>query len=116
MNCHLGNYALCRIPINVERNYTMAVVNSMESIVEVALSELLKEDPECCTCEHCMNDMMCLALNALPPKYVSSEKGALFSKISNAMAQQRSIDVRVACINALEFVKGHPHHPKQDQQ
>ena len=94
----------------------MAVVNSMESIVEVALSELLKEDPECCTCEHCMNDMMCLALNALPPKYVSSEKGALFSKISNAMAQQRSIDVRVACINALEFVKGHPHHPKQDQQ
>lgn len=95
---------LCR------KEVIMAVVNSMENIVEVAIKELLKEDPECCTCESCMNDMMCLALNALPPKYVSSERGALFSKINNAMAQQRSIDVRVACINALEFVKTHPHH------
>lgn len=88
----------------------MAVINTMENVVDTALSELLKEDIECCTCEHCMNDMKCLALNALPPKYVSSEKGALFSKINNTMAQQRSIDVRVACINAIEFVKGHPHH------
>ena len=98
------------MPALTERNFKMAVMNSMEGIVDIALAELLKEDPECCTCEHCMDDMMCLALNALPPKYVSSEKGALFSKINNAMAHQRSIDVRVACINALEFVKGHPHH------
>ncbi len=90
---------------------TMAVVNTMENIVDTALSELLKEEPGCCTCNHCMDDMKCLALNALPPKYVSSEKGILFSKISSAMGQQRSIDIRVACINALEFVKGHPHHP-----
>ncbi len=88
----------------------MAVVNTMENVVDTALDELLKEDPECCRCEHCMNDMKCLALNALPPKYVSSERGALFSKINNTMGQQRSIDVRVACINAIEFVKGHPHH------
>ncbi len=88
----------------------MAVLNSMEGIVDVALGELLKEEPDCCTCEHCMDDMKCLALNALPPKYVSSEKGALFSKINNAMTQQNSIDIRVACINALEFVKSHPHH------
>ena len=44
MNCNLGNSATDRIPINAERNYTMAVVNSMENIVEVCLSELLKED------------------------------------------------------------------------
>jgi len=88
----------------------MAVINTMENVVDTALDELLKEDPECCRCEHCMNDMKCLALNALPPKYVSSERGALFSKINNTMGQQRSIDVRVACINAIEFVKGHPHH------
>ncbi|MBP5605305.1 MAG: late competence development ComFB family protein [Ruminiclostridium sp.] len=88
----------------------MAVLNSMEGIVDVALSELLKEEPDCCTCDHCMDDMKCLALNALPPKYVSSEKGALFSKINSAMTQQNSIDIRVACINALEFVKSHPHH------
>ena len=88
----------------------MAVVNSMERIVEELLREILKDEPDCCTCEHCMDDMMCLALNTVPPKYVSSEKGALFSKINNSMAHQRSIDTRVACINAIEFVKNHPHH------
>ena len=88
----------------------MAVVNSMEPLIDSILEELLKEDKECCTCEHCMDDMRCLALNSVAPKYVSSEKGALFTKINNAMAQQRSIDTRVACINAIEFVKNHPHH------
>ena len=88
----------------------MAVMNTMERVVDELLDELLREEPEVCRCEHCMDDMRCIALNALSPKYVSSEKGALFSKINNSMAQQRTIDSRVACINAIEFVKSHPHH------
>jgi len=87
----------------------MALVNTMESIVDTKLKELL-EKSDCCKCEHCYEDIKCLSLNALPAKYVSTTKGELFSKLSNAMIKQHSIDVNIACVNAIEFVKAHPKH------
>ncbi len=87
----------------------MPLINTMEKIVESRIEELIK-DSGCCTCEQCREDVMCLALNSLPAKYVSTAKGELFSKLSNAMIKQHSIDVNIACVNAIEFVKTHPKH------
>lgn len=87
----------------------MALVNTMEEIVDIRMKELIT-DVECCKCEHCLEDIKCLALNALPAKYVSTAKGELFSKLSQAMIKQHSIDVNIAVINAIEFVKTHPKH------
>lgn len=87
----------------------MSLINTMEKIVESRIEELIK-DSGCCTCEQCREDVMCLALNSLPAKYVSTAKGELFSKLSNAMIKQHSIDVNIACVNAIEFVKTHPKH------
>lgn len=84
-------------------------VNSMEEIVRQCVDELLKES-DCCKCEQCVADIMCLALNSLPPKYVATTKGGLYSKLSQAMIKQHSIDVNIACVNAIEFVKTHPRH------
>ena len=83
--------------------------NVMEDYVILTLDRML-ESMDCCKCEHCREDIKCLALNALPPKYVSTMKGELFSKLSNAMIKQHSIDVNIACLNAIEFVKTHPKH------
>lgn len=87
----------------------MALINTMEEIVDLKIAELMAES-DCCKCDHCREDIKCLALNALPPKYVSTMKGELFSKLSNAMIKQHSIDVNIACLNAIEFVKTHPKH------
>lgn len=87
----------------------MALVNTMEEIVEAKIDELIKESG-CCTCEKCREDIECLALNMLPAKYVSTAKGALFSKLSQGRLKQHMVDVNVACLNAIEFVKTHPKH------
>lgn len=88
----------------------MPLVNSMEQIVTETVREIMTQDESCCKCEQCIEDAECLALNALPSKYVSTAKGELYSKLSQVMIKQHSIDVHVACLNAVEFVKSHPHH------
>lgn len=90
----------------------MALLNVMEEVVDARLNELMKEG-ECCMCDQCREDIKCLALNTLPPKYVSTQKGKLFSKLSTSTINQHSIDVNIACINAIEFVREHPHHTQE---
>lgn len=92
----------------------MALLNVMEEVVDARLEDLLKET-DCCTCDQCREDIKCLALNALPSKYVSTQKGKLFSKLSTAMIKQHSIDVNIACINAIEFVKDRPRHNREEE-
>lgn len=89
----------------------MALVNTMEEIVMMKIDALLEEiDGNCCTCEKCREDMACIALNSLPAKYVSTAKGKLFSKLSQTKGKQNTVDVNVACLNAIEYVKAHPQH------
>lgn len=64
----------------------------------------------CCKCEHCIEDIMCISLNSLPPKYVTTSKGELFSKIDQQMDRQNMLDIDVAVINALEYVGKRPRH------
>ncbi len=93
----------------------MEIINVMEEVVDQRLKVLTK-DADYCTCEECLEDMMCLALNALPAKYVSTSKGKLFSKLSATMINQHMIDVNIACVNAIEFVKERPRHGKSKQE
>lgn len=86
----------------------MAFVNTMEEIVRTRINNLI-EGTDCCTCKKCLDDMTCLALNALPSKYASTQKGVLFSKISIAF-KQNNIDIDVACMNAINCVKNNPKH------
>jgi len=91
----------------------MALVNIMEMMVEAKLEKYLSE-MECCTCDVCMNDIKCLALNRLSPKYVSTRKGELFSRVDHSMLRQSSVDIDFAVIQAIEFVKAHPRHDQED--
>ncbi|MCM1227026.1 MAG: late competence development ComFB family protein [Clostridium sp.] len=91
----------------------MALVNAMEEIVKAKIDKLIADTDDCCTCDKCREDMACLALNALPAKYVSTNKGALFSKLS-AMVKQNTADIDVACINAINSVKDNPKHDDEE--
>lgn len=93
----------------------MSIVNVMEEVVDQRVKVLTK-DADYCTCDQCLEDMMCLALNSLPAKYVSTSKGKLFSKLSATMISQHMIDVNIACVNAIEFVKERPRHDASGQE
>jgi len=84
------------------------IKNYMEEIVFHMMKEIL-DDINMCTCDKCMLDIAAIALNDLPPKYIVSEKGELFSKI-NTLRQQFEVDVISAITKAAVLVKRNPRH------
>ena len=84
------------------------IKNYMEEIVFNQMQEVLN-DINACTCEKCILDIAAIALNDLPPKYIVSEKGELYSKIS-ALKQQFEVDVIAAITKAAVLVKRRPRH------
>lgn len=86
----------------------MQLKNYMEEIVFTSMKEVLS-DINMCTCEMCLLDIAAIALNDLPPKYIVTEKGELYSKI-NALRQQFEVDVIAAITKAAVLVKRNPRH------
>jgi len=62
-----------------------------------------------CRCEKCKMDVIALTLNRLPPKYVVTETGELFSKV-DLLKTQFEVDIVSAIAFAAEKVKNHPLH------
>lgn len=93
----------------------MSIVNVMEVFVEQKMEEILPT-VECCNCDKCLDDIRAMALNKLPPRYVSTDKGKLFSKLNSLQEQQNGVDINVAVLSAVEFVSGHPRHSDEDKK
>ena len=87
----------------------MAIFNIMEMVVDNKMDTYIPKSG-CCDCEQCLEDVKCLALNKLLPKYVNTPKGELFSRVDQVMQRQNSVDVDFAVMNAIDFVKEHPRH------
>lgn len=87
----------------------MSVYNVMEQLVNDKLEERLAKY-DCCKCEKCIDDMMAIALNRLPAKYVSTPKGELFSRVGSSLEKQNTLDIEFAVVSAIEFVSSHTRH------
>ncbi len=88
--------------------------NYMEVIVFHAMEEILK-DINVCSCERCRYDIAAKALNDLPPLYIVTEKGELYSKI-NSLKSQFEVDVITAVAKSAILVKRNPSHSKNYSQ
>jgi competence protein ComFB len=88
----------------------MELHNLMEYEVKYTLNHILEttEDVKC-SCEHCKLDIMAIALNSLPPKYIVTEKGLLYSRIPN-FNQQFNADVVAAIAKGIKVVNENPRH------
>ncbi|MDF2669554.1 MAG: competence protein ComFB [Paenibacillus sp.] len=59
----------------------MAFHNMMEEIVRNCLKDLMQHQPRLAVLDDKnMDDVMAIALNRLPPKYVSTTRGEMFAK------------------------------------
>lgn len=88
--------------------------NIMEDIVEKSLEKLLPS-LDVCTCERCKNDIIACALNQLPPKYIVTSKGYLYSKVDTIYLQYE-VDVMQAISRAAKIVKEKPSHHESDEE
>lgn len=82
--------------------------NQMENAVSIILNEVIK-DKNICKCEKCQMDIMALALNNLPTKYVVTEKGEVYAK-TDLLSRQFRTDIIIQVLNAIEKVSKNPNH------
>ncbi|WP_276838478.1 late competence development ComFB family protein [Anaerovibrio lipolyticus] len=87
----------------------MVLKNYMEDFVLDKLEELIPKYPGCCFCENCRTDIVNLALNHLPPKYVSTDKGQVFARVEY-FNRQNEVEIVKQIAAAIEQVEAHPRH------
>lgn len=86
----------------------LEIKNYMEKLVFQEIDKIM-EEVNMCTCEKCKYDVAAIALNLLPPKYVVSDKGQVFTKLSS-VEEQFKVDVLSAITKAAMKVKQSPNH------
>lgn len=87
--------------------------NYIELAVEEAVDEVMhmyqKKNPDFCTCERCKLDIMAIALNSLPTKYVVTHNGGIFTKVALEQVTGRA-QISAAIGNACKIVHANPRH------
>ena len=89
----------------------IGIKNYMEDCVEDMLDMTL-HDLNCCNCEKCRYDITAIALNSLPPKYVVTQKGQLYAKLT-ALQHQFDVDIIAAITKAAVIVNRNPRHASE---
>lgn len=86
----------------------LILVNIFEELVKNKVRTII-ESIDMCKCEKCQLNACAIALNSLPPKYVTTTKGTLLSQISvSDLNNQTTIEVEV--LKALKIVRNCPLH------
>jgi len=86
--------------------------NYMEEVVDRTIGEILAPRDDICKCERCILDIKALALNNLPPKYVVTDIGYVYTKV-NELESQFKADITVAVTNAMKIIRKNPRHGEE---
>jgi len=86
----------------------VVIRNYMEDCVRNLLPTVIAK-MNICKCEQCQTDILACALNNLPPRYIATKKGHLFSKLE-AMHTQFDADIITALSNGIAKVSANPFH------
>ncbi len=84
--------------------------NILEDLIIYKLDELI-EATDVCKCDRCRSDIIAIALNKLPSRYVSSSGGDIMARMQ-AMDDQMQANITTAILKAIEQVKKKPHHTR----
>ncbi|KAA8675388.1 late competence development ComFB family protein [Clostridium sp. WLY-B-L2] len=84
------------------------VKNYMEDVVDKLLPEVLKNYDNICKCPKCIDDIKAIVLNNLKPRYISTEKGLLYTKI-NELSREFNTNVIKEIALAINIVSENPH-------
>ena len=86
----------------------LVLINIVEEMVRRRVDEQIK-DLDMCKCDRCRLNACAIALNCLPPHYVTSERGALLGELDDTeINYQTSLTVEV--MKALLIVQEQPLH------
>ncbi len=101
------NIVLKRVQNMLQIGNSRQFHNVMEDLVRVAIDENI-DNLGICSCPICRKDLMTLTLNRVTPKYATSEKGAIISKVGTTVEEKIKILAEVA--HTAQQIKEHPRH------
>jgi competence protein ComFB len=102
------NLKLGRQAANEEFYGEYLLVNAWESMVQEAVGQM-QPLMDMCGCPKCFCDACAIVLNGLPPKYVTTHRGEVFSKVSQLNLNSQA-DLTILAARALQQVKQSPSH------
>ena len=83
--------------------------NYMEDIVLNMMDKILPQRDDICKCEKCKLDIVALVLNKLPPKYVVTSKGVVYTRLAQLKIQLKA-DLAKEITQAISIVQDKPQH------
>jgi competence protein ComFB len=86
----------------------LVLINILEEVMRVEAPKIMKQFGMC-TCDRCVTDVLAIALNNIQPKYVVTQKGALFAKIES-YGNQYKTDILAKLTQACDIVGQSPSH------
>ncbi len=96
----------------MEENKKIMPRNILEEMVDFRVDDLMQKSGICC-CTRCRADVVTYALNHLPPKYVVSIGGEIFTRVHINQVQFQA-DVTAAILVAIEKVGKRANHDRAD--
>lgn len=87
----------------------MKAYNIMEDIVKKYLDEMLVLRYDICTCKLCREDIIAYVLSRIPPKYVTTDSGAMHTLMEQLKLEQASQILR-EIVNGIQNISQKPRH------
>jgi len=88
---------------------TPKLVNVTEFVVNGMVNDLMQKEGMC-TCDQCRLDVIAIALNNLPPKYVVTGHGKAIEAYRLQGQLQNKVVMYQALLQAAQLVKEKPRH------
>ncbi len=85
------------------------IKNYMEKMVKKNLESQLETRNDICKCDRCKLDVMAYSLNHLPPKYVVTDKGSIYTRLQELEVQMNA-DITREFFKAIEIVNINKRH------
>lgn len=82
---------------------------AVEEMVDDVLKNYAKSNPGTCICTRCRLDIMAIALNNLPTRYVVTDEGGIYTKVAIEQVAGRA-QVVAAILNSIKLVQKSPRH------
>ncbi|MCL2616911.1 MAG: late competence development ComFB family protein [Defluviitaleaceae bacterium] len=83
--------------------------NHMEDAIRMMTPKVLESMDGICSCDRCASDRMAYALNLVPPKYVVTARGEVYTKVS-LLENQSDASIIAAITQAALAIKASPRH------
>lgn len=87
----------------------MKLINVSEIMARSSVDHFLRSNRNYCACDRCKMDILAIVLNNLPPKYVVTDEGEVYSR-AGMFDQQHQTDILAQIVKAVSIVSRNPKH------